>query len=463
MKRNRQFIQKFKDQRGITAIVVAVMITVLIGFVGFAVDFGFVMSTRNQLQNAADAAALAGAGLLGQIYLKMNTVQIQSYDCSTDRIWDSSTFDKELIELQAIDVVGHELGKNRAGAKNIEIRPQDIFIGKWDGNPITASNYDHVSPDAVTVTVRRDNEAGGNGPITTFFAKVLGWKTTSLKADATAALTGPSVIGPGEMNLPIGLSIWQFFNNCDMEQANTGDKGICSELITFSPTTDSCAGWHNFFDPINASAEADKLINIIEGNECVEDCSNEEVPWPPPDHGTLSAPKTGTEWLTQRFDIAENKAPVAHTTPTTSANQSIYAFQGGTISSLFLGGWLMWDNEARTIPSIDSSTGRQMVDGNSAKPAPFPAMFDYFRFRDGDGDDTIWTAAAPVYADSCPCSNPNDELLILGFAAVKVSMPNPPPDSTVTAQVNCTFQVIEGRGGGGTYGGIKGSVPTLVE
>jgi len=457
MKRNRQFIQKIKDQRGITAIVVAVMITVLMGFVGFAVDVGYVAATRNQLQNAADAAALAGAGLLGQIYLNMNTVQMQSYDCSAQNIWDSSRTDKESIELQAQDVVGGESGKNRAGGSDIEIPSVDILIGKWDGNPITVPNY--VSPDAVTVTVRRDNTTGGNGPITTFFAKLLGWKTASLKADATAALTGPSVAGPGEMNLPIGLSIWQFFKNCDMDQPNTGPDGICSETITFSPTTDSCAGWHNFFDPINANAEAEKLINIVDGNVCEEDCNGEASPWPGP-----FEPKNGHEWLEQRFDIAENKLPVGTQTPTTTTNESMYFFQGGTISSLFLGGWLMWnDPGTRVSPMIDLATGRQMVDGNSAKPAPFPALFDYFRFRDGDGDDTIWTAAAPVYADECPCSNPNEALTILGFAAVKVRMPNPPPDSTLTASVNCTFQVIEGRGGGGTYGGLKGSIPTLVE
>ena len=72
MKRNRQFIQNIKDHRGATAVVVAIMIAVLMGFVAFGVDVGSVVAAKNELQNVADSAALASAGLLGQIYLNMN-------------------------------------------------------------------------------------------------------------------------------------------------------------------------------------------------------------------------------------------------------------------------------------------------------------------------------------------------------------------------------------------------------
>jgi hypothetical protein len=256
------------------------------------------------------------------------------------------------------------------------------------------------------------------------------------------------------MNLPIGLSMWQFYDveNCDMGEKNIG---ICSEEIAFSPTTESCAGWHNFFDPINASAETEKLLGLIEGNECGVDCDDPEYP--------SDEPENGDDWLDEKFDIAEDKQPPAAVTPTTTAGSSEYFFQGGTISSLFIGGWLIWSDADKVMPLIDPSTGRQMVDGNSAKPAPFPALFDYFRFRDGDGDNTVWTAASPVYEDVCPCDNPNTELSTSGFVTVQVRMPNPPPDSTVTATVYCDFQVIEGRGGGGIFGNLRGSVPNLVE
>ena len=455
MKRNRQFIQNIKDHRGATAVIVAIMIAVLMGFVAFGVDVGSVVAAKNELQNVADSAALAGAGLLGQIYLNMNLTQQQAYNCNSYNLWaDSYSTDRESIIARAQDVVGPETGKNKAGGSIIEIDSVDVLINKWDGTPITGNNFNQ--PDAVKVTVRRDNIA--NGPITTFFAGLLGINTVNVRADATAALTGPSVMGPGEMNLPIGLSIWQFFDlaNCDM---GTKNSGVCSEEITFSPTTESCAGWHNFFDPINANAEEEKLLGFIEGNECGDDCDGPEYP--------TGEPENGDDWLDQKFEIAENKQPSPAETPTTTAGSSMYFFQGGTISSLFNGGWLMWEDADgdRVTPLMDNSTvpPRQMVDGQAKNPAPFPALFDYYRFRDGDGDNTVWTAVAPVYEDGCPCDNPNTELTILGFATVKVRMPNPPPDSTVTATVYCDFKVIEGRGGGGNFGNLKGSIPNLVE
>ena len=48
-------------RRGIALLLSAVVLGVLIAFVGMAVDLGFFLSTRSQMQTAADLAALAGA------------------------------------------------------------------------------------------------------------------------------------------------------------------------------------------------------------------------------------------------------------------------------------------------------------------------------------------------------------------------------------------------------------------
>lgn len=49
------------QQRGQTLVIVAIMLVVLVGFLGLVVDGGNVYAQRRQMQNAADAAALAGA------------------------------------------------------------------------------------------------------------------------------------------------------------------------------------------------------------------------------------------------------------------------------------------------------------------------------------------------------------------------------------------------------------------
>ena len=48
------------DESGATAIVIAIIFTVLCGFVALAVDFGHMVMVKAELQRTADAAALAG-------------------------------------------------------------------------------------------------------------------------------------------------------------------------------------------------------------------------------------------------------------------------------------------------------------------------------------------------------------------------------------------------------------------
>ena len=48
------------EQKGAVAIMVAVSFIVLLGMAAFVIDFGYSWATTNELQNAADAGALAG-------------------------------------------------------------------------------------------------------------------------------------------------------------------------------------------------------------------------------------------------------------------------------------------------------------------------------------------------------------------------------------------------------------------
>ena len=54
-----------KKEEGAVAVIVALSMTVLLGFVAIAVDFGMMAECKGELQNAADAAALAAAADLG--------------------------------------------------------------------------------------------------------------------------------------------------------------------------------------------------------------------------------------------------------------------------------------------------------------------------------------------------------------------------------------------------------------
>lgn len=73
-----------KGEKGQLIVMLALVMVVLLGFTGLAVDGGMIYSDRRNAQNAADAAALAGAGAAGRVMRDSgNTLVIESWDCNT--------------------------------------------------------------------------------------------------------------------------------------------------------------------------------------------------------------------------------------------------------------------------------------------------------------------------------------------------------------------------------------------
>jgi Flp pilus assembly protein TadG len=223
-----------KDECGVTAIIIALSITMLISLAALAVDIGYLMVGKNELQNTADAAALYATGQLGEIYKDMAIEELPNY------VADQATFSAFADEIAA---------KNRAGGKYININSNDVVIGNWDAdNKILTPNM--TSPNAIQVTARRDDNA--NAPLSTFFARVFGRDEVNVTADATAALTGPSIMNEGGLPFPVGISKARF------------DEAYCDEPIRLYPTgtIEGCAGWHTYdIWPANAPT----LWNILEG------------------------------------------------------------------------------------------------------------------------------------------------------------------------------------------------------
>ena len=60
----RKMISRARDEGGAVAIIVAVTLPVFLAFAALAIDLSHLYVVRNELQNAADAGALAGARFL---------------------------------------------------------------------------------------------------------------------------------------------------------------------------------------------------------------------------------------------------------------------------------------------------------------------------------------------------------------------------------------------------------------
>jgi Flp pilus assembly protein TadG len=411
-----------KNKNGAVLVWFALMVTCLMAFLAIAIDVGYMYATRNELQNVADAAALAGCGELGRIYLKAGTVLTGH---------DVSGAEEDAIKKAATDVAV----KNKAAGEDIVIKGTDIIIGQWNWVKNAAKpnpNPTNIEPDAVQVTAYRAAGYSG-GAVATFFARILNFfggnhDFFEASAVATAALSGPSSMAEGELITPMGIASSHFPTNC-------------TEIINFSPTTGSCAGWHNWFDSSDSAAIAARAYKLIESH---------------PD---------GPKWLTDywnKWSINQTKAPTV-ASPAVDQGDNI-SFTGGQGASFLGGDRIQWsgDNNNVFVGYMDKD-GTPITNLNTIKdPAPFPALFDFYRMRDGDGDDRIWTASIPVYSDDA-CINPNQTIRILGFAKIKVIESIPPPNSNLHVQIECKFFVDEGRSGGGNYGNLKGSIPNLVE
>lgn len=137
--------------KGQVLVLVALSMVVIIGFAALAIDFAYFYHTKNQLQGAADAAALAGAA----------------------KLTDTS----DLIQANARQEAIRYAGENKAAGSSVVLAPggfnnfssnNDITVGNWNGTTYRAG----ITPvNAVQVRARRTSDSPG-GSIRTFFGGI---------------------------------------------------------------------------------------------------------------------------------------------------------------------------------------------------------------------------------------------------------------------------------------------------
>lgn len=250
-------IRKFlRQERGAVAVAVAVLLTGLVGLTGAATDLGVVYTARGQLQNAADAAALAAAK-------NMFT-------------WDETTYEITTTP-DAARATAHQFSNvNKALGNNLILLDPDYTIGLWDLDAQaftrTGSSADPNDLNAVEVTLRKDDLA--NSPVTTMFAGIVGVSQVDVTAKSLAFVGFPGAIPEGGgLGIPITVK----------ESAVTGggDNPNCGNVLEFHSENNENASWTTFDRwPANDPTvdrficdcytvpwlEIGDFINIINGN-----------------------------------------------------------------------------------------------------------------------------------------------------------------------------------------------------
>ncbi len=176
--------QCFRRRRGVALIWAAIMSLVLIGFVGLAMDVSIMVLSGNQLQDTADAAALAGALLVRDTVDGARTLAV------------TTALANNVLKTPV------QLDRNDANAAE-----GDIVVGYYDRRS-QLFDPERAPLNAVRVAARR-TDGSLNGSLPLAFGPVLGVNSVNVARDAIAMVGGGTGAGLITLNKyePCSLSI----------------------------------------------------------------------------------------------------------------------------------------------------------------------------------------------------------------------------------------------------------------
>jgi Flp pilus assembly protein TadG len=160
-----------------------------IGFLALGVDLGQLYVVKNELQNVADGAALAGAKKLLQ---DKNNDGVPEVYCD---------------EAKTAAIKCAEKNRSMGAGDSIKISEGDITIGQWDVKTKafvrTGCSANPSQANAVQVMVKRTGEDGGNPKVTTFFGGAI--RTGSQKDSQAVATALMGNAGTSSINPPLAV------------------------------------------------------------------------------------------------------------------------------------------------------------------------------------------------------------------------------------------------------------------
>ncbi len=142
-----------RHRRGATLMLAVFLMIVMMAMVAFAIDLGYILLVRTQLQTAADSSVLAAAQVMGST--------------QTDPITQAKAY----------------AARHYAGGRQVSLNNGDIEYGTWDATLRKFSPSAQLG-NAIRVTTKLDASHGGQAP--TFFGRVLGKNGFDAQAQAIA-------------------------------------------------------------------------------------------------------------------------------------------------------------------------------------------------------------------------------------------------------------------------------------
>jgi len=244
----------FKNERGVTLAFVALLLFVFLGVGALVVDLGLLYAAKNELQNAADAGALAGARVL---YSEDGTsVNTGAVTTATNAAIANFSHGSE-VEVHEGDVkIGHwsfGLGSlDRGFHESSSTSPPDL----WNRSTVELDE-DINFINAVQVTTRREATKVG-----AFFSRIFNYTGFDVEATAVGYIGFAGSLRPEDVDQPIAICRQSIIDADGNYTCNTGRM-----IDSGGGTTHNTAAWTNFSQPCQtASANSVRPLVCGDGN-----------------------------------------------------------------------------------------------------------------------------------------------------------------------------------------------------
>lgn len=193
------------SERGAVGVMVVILMTALLGFAAIAVDIGLVYAERAQLQNGADAAALAVA-------------QECARNLAAAQCTPTSTLAHSLSDQNALD-----------GMSNVRSTTVDKSRGE------------------VIVSLGAEEGGAAENSVSLFFARALGLASSEVGARSSAVWGSPVA---GSTAFPLAVSVCQVENRVDgslqrLQAHGSGANAACN----YGPSGQSVPGGFGWIVP----------------------------------------------------------------------------------------------------------------------------------------------------------------------------------------------------------------------
>ena len=226
---------RVSDEHGAAAVTMAILLTSLLCFSALAIDISSLFMVRNELQNAADAGALAaarqlyiatgdainpGANAVGVAAAQANTAQNIQVEVTGDPAANSGDVQR-----------GHWKWTDHSFTPNSSLLATTL-------NEVTNAELDADTNfiNAVRVKVRRETT-----PAHSFLSKVMGFTDFPMHAEAIAYIGFAGTFLPGEADEPIAICEEALLNGQGEYSCSTGRM-----INSGGGDTHNTAGWTNF-------------------------------------------------------------------------------------------------------------------------------------------------------------------------------------------------------------------------